>query len=147
MGKIERQINKVTKSEISDAEKIEALQSLLTQYETEAKKIESNLSTNVLKNMDIRSSFYAKQLYATVIAGIVTMATAAKSLEISSSLNDILFAISATITAAGIGSMTLEELGVPIVKEDRLAKKQTRLAKASTKIKQNIEELSENQPQ
>ena len=146
MNKYKKQIKVIERnSKISNDEKIDSLMSLLSQFEEKYKDIDQNYKVNFAENTDKRSRFYWWQMILTVFAGLVTMATATKSLETNDllTLNNLICAISGTITAAGIGSMFLEESGVPIFKEDREMNELRKLGFACIEIKNALSKLKE----
>lgn len=151
MNKYSKQIKVIERNvELSDAEKISALSSLLQQFENESNVLETNYKKNYLKNDNKKSHFYWWQMIITVCAGLVTMATATKSLEVTdiATLNNLICGISGAITGAGIGSMALEEIGVPIFKSDRQILNSKKLNSACDEIKQILNKMnSENQIQ
>ena len=151
MNKYKTQINVISKNEsLYMQEKIDALSSLLKDFEEKYANLDYKIDNNYLVNSEKRSRFYWCQMVVTVLAGIVTMATATKSLETTDlmTINNLICAVSGTITAAGIGSMVLEEMGVPIVKEDREINELRKIGFACIEIKNILEKLQkENQSQ
>ena len=154
MNKYSKQVKVIEKNiEISDAEKISALSELLQKFENESTTLENNYKDNFLKNENKKSRFYWWQMIATVLAGLVTMSTATKSLETNDilTINNLICAISGTITGAGIGSMVLEEMGVPIFKEDRQLLNAKKMKSACTEIRKILNKLetpaSQTQPE
>lgn len=153
MNQYKKQIKVVSKNDkVSDSEKIAALKSLLEQFENEYQTIDSKLDNNFMENQNKKSRFYFNQMLITVLAGIVTMATATKSLETTEllTLNNLICGFAGTITAAGIGSMALEELGFPILEEDRQINKMRKLGLACIEIKnilENLENSNQREPQ
>ena len=145
MNKYNKQIKVISNNvKMDDAEKIANLSALLEKFESEAKQIEINYKTNYDKIEDKKSRFYWWQMVITVCAGIVTMSTATKSLEVSdiATLNNLICAISGTITGAGIGSMVLEEMGVPIFKDDRALTNAKKLSEACEEIRKILNKMN-----
>ena len=126
---------------MSDEEKIKSLLSLLEQYEYKQDEIIKSLSNNFVNLDDERKAFYWGQMVITVCAGIVTMATASKSLDPSSNqeLCQIAAMVSGAVTAGGFGTMVAEELGLPIIKEDRMMLDRKKLEESCNQIKKVLE--------
>ena len=146
MNNYNKKINMIYKDDdINDIEKIDALKSLLNQVEQEYNQVKLDFEMNYSRNEDNRSRFAWWQMIATVCAGIVTMATATKSLETNDilTINNLICAISGTITAAGIGSMFLEEIGIPITKQDRKINKLNNLAKACDELRKILGKMEQ----
>ncbi len=144
MNKYDKQIKVISKNEnLADSEKISALTSLLSEFEGKALNIDNYIKENYISLANSQSKFYWRQMVITVVAGIITMSTAAKSLDSNDilTLNNLIFALSGAVTATGLGSMFAEELGVPITKEDRLRRDSLKLETACEKIKEILAKM------
>ncbi len=128
-------------NELDDLEKIDALKNLieiLTEKENEVSHSHAKAS---LENYNKKTKFYYRQMILTVVSGIVTMATASKSLEISSVLNNTLLTISGCSTFLNLAFMTAEELGAPFFADDKLAVELKKIYKALNQAEEELKKL------
>ncbi len=147
MNKYMNLLNHIARDKkMNEEEKIESLNCLLDVLEDEYQKLENEFKENIIEKGNRRLNFYNKQMLATTCAAVISLATAMHLPDISAELNHLLHICSSVVATLGIGTMAVEELGVPFFKNDRIANDLEKITKARTKLEKLLAE-KQSQPQ
>ncbi len=144
MSKYKKQIKQILKDKtLSNDEKQLSLAVLLEELIYQNNLIQTELKTDYLEKSNKKSKIQAYQFMGTLASTALALWCATNTANNPSLANDITLAVSGILAIGGFGYMTLEELGVPFFKDDKLAKKMHQLEQASQEIKDILYE-SEN---